>query len=116
VQVGTYPTRNFALAVTTSRLDIVDWRTDRFRRSPCVAAGVGPSLHLVNETDDMVGVWSLRILRTGMGSPSTESESFLLIVRTSHIVTVIQDLPIPLRFIDESRMTSSGGYDGVSSI
>ncbi len=44
------------------------------------------------------------------------TESFLLIVRTPHIVTAIHSVTIHNQSINTERTTSSGGYNGVSSI
>ena len=75
MQVGTYPTRNFALV------------------SPYVAIGLGPYLQLTRRTE-LVGVWPLRIPRNNLTGelpyPTAHRllpRSFLLIVRTGRIVT-----------------------------
>ena len=59
VQVGTYPTRNFAENDCYVRSNLHDRRADHFCQPPYVAAGLGPSLPLV----ERAGVWSLRIRR-----------------------------------------------------
>ncbi len=71
MQVGTYPTRNFALV------------------SPHVAMRLGPYLHLEIGLE-MAGVWPLRIPRSELNKPDlhrSASWPFLLIVRTGRIFT-----------------------------
>ena len=74
MQVGTYPTRNFAQFCYLEDLSLNrDRRAGRFRQPPHVAMRLGPYLLDTIES----GMWSLRIPKKG----------FLLIVRTSRIFT-----------------------------
>ena len=79
-----YPTRNFAKAVA-----LVTYRLGKSIGGPSVSAGLPTSPqgsdHLIissRDHNETVGVWPLRIL-------GITPEPFLLIFRTSHIVTAI---------------------------
>ena len=79
MQVGTYPTRNFAtlgIAVTSTQRN--EWRGDHFCHPPHVAMRIGMSHH--SNGARVLGVQSLRV-------PRPKSRPSLLIVRTGRIVT-----------------------------
>jgi hypothetical protein len=59
---------SLVLLLRPSRCTTCTRRIGRFRRSPYVAVGTGPSHHLCVETE-LVGVWSLRILSNSDGFP-----------------------------------------------
>ena len=83
MQVGTYPTRNFATLgtiVTTHQFHCdADERLSHFCLAPYVAIGVGLYLHHRTATSSW---WAWRTV-----SEDPSSRGFLLIVRTGRIVT-----------------------------